>query len=125
MALRSVVEEREPVYVSTGHLPDPETVQALVNEAQRRFQSNRDGAASRVYPRLPVSPAGEPTPEMDRRSALRTLLGSVTLVARPTRRIPVHRRCRLAARRIGAGCVGGIVAAVIAADAGDDQGRRT
>ncbi|WP_271586509.1 hypothetical protein [Bradyrhizobium sp. CCBAU 53415] len=38
MALRSVVEERESAYVSTGHLADAEkTVQSLVNEAQRRF----------------------------------------------------------------------------------------
>jgi hypothetical protein len=71
----------------------PETVQALVNEAQRRFQSNRDGTTSRVYPRLPVSPAGEPTAAASEASALGVLVG--------------------------------IVAAVIAADAGDDQGRRT
>ena len=38
MALRSIVEERESAYVSTGHLPDADTVQLLVNEAQRRFQ---------------------------------------------------------------------------------------
>lgn len=57
MALRSVVEEREPAYVSTGHLPDAETVQSLVNEAQRRFQSNRDGANSQVYPALARVPS--------------------------------------------------------------------
>ena len=52
MALRSVVEERELAYVSTGHLPDADTVQLLVNEAQRRFQSHRDGENSQVYPAL-------------------------------------------------------------------------
>lgn len=57
MALRSVVEEREPAYVSTGHLPDAETVQSLVNEAQRRFQSNRDGTNSQVYPALARVPS--------------------------------------------------------------------
>jgi len=76
MALRSVVEEREPAYVSTGHLPDPETMQALVNEAQRRFQSNQDGTTSRVYPRLPVSPAGEPTAAASEAPALGVLVAS-------------------------------------------------
>ena len=52
MASRSVVDEREPVYVLTGHLPGSEVVQALVNDAQRRFKSNRDGENSEVYPAL-------------------------------------------------------------------------
>ncbi len=58
MALRSVVEEREPAYASTGHLPDAETVQSLVNEAQRRLQSNRDEINSQVYPALARVPGG-------------------------------------------------------------------
>lgn len=57
MAWHAVVEEREPTYVSTGHLPAPETVQSLVNEAQRRFQSNRDGENSQVYPALARVPS--------------------------------------------------------------------
>ncbi|MBR0734715.1 hypothetical protein ABIF64_007251 [Bradyrhizobium japonicum] len=57
MALRSVVEEREPAYVSTGHLPDADTVQSLVTEAQRRFQSNRDETNSQVYPALARVPS--------------------------------------------------------------------
>jgi glutaminase len=52
MALGSVVEEREPAYVSTGHLPDADTVQALVTEARRRFHSHRDGENSQLHPAL-------------------------------------------------------------------------
>jgi hypothetical protein len=33
---RLLADEREAAYVSTGHLPGPETVQSLVAEAQRR-----------------------------------------------------------------------------------------
>ncbi len=52
-------EKRAPEtgYVSTGHLPDPETVQSLVDEAQRRFGSNRDGTNSQVYPALARVPS--------------------------------------------------------------------
>lgn len=39
-------------YVSTGHLPDPQRVQRLVEEAYDRFASNADGAVSDVYPAL-------------------------------------------------------------------------
>ena len=46
---RPLADERETAYVSTGHLPGPETVQSLVNESQRRFKSNRDGTNSQVY----------------------------------------------------------------------------
>ncbi len=42
----------ESTYVSTGHLPAPDTVQALVTEAWERFRSNDDGANSTVYPAL-------------------------------------------------------------------------
>ena len=52
MASRSVVDEREPAYVSTGHLPGSEVAQSLVDDAQRQFKSNRDGENSRVYPAL-------------------------------------------------------------------------
>jgi hypothetical protein len=39
-------------YVSTGRLPTPEQVAALVAEAHARFKSNRDGENSQVYPGL-------------------------------------------------------------------------
>ena len=39
-------------YVSTGHLPSPQQIQNLVARAYERFQSNRDGANSNVYPAL-------------------------------------------------------------------------
>ena len=39
-------------YVSTGHLPSSERVQALVDEAYQRFQANREGRNSDVYPAL-------------------------------------------------------------------------
>jgi glutaminase len=44
-------------YVSTGHLPDPKTVQQLVDEAHRRFKSNTDGENSKVYPALERVPS--------------------------------------------------------------------
>ena len=43
-------------HVSTGHLPPPETVAALVREAHARFGSNRDGQVSTVYPSLANRP---------------------------------------------------------------------
>jgi hypothetical protein len=33
---RALADERETAYVSTGHLPGPETVQSLVTEARLR-----------------------------------------------------------------------------------------
>jgi glutaminase len=41
-----------PPYVSTGHLPSPERVRALVAEAHERFTSNTEGENSTVYPAL-------------------------------------------------------------------------
>ena len=35
-------------YVSTGHLPAPETVIKLVQEAHKRFNSNNEGVVSKV-----------------------------------------------------------------------------
>ena len=44
-------------HVSTGHLPPPEVVEALIDEAHARYATNTDGAVSRVYPALAkVSP---------------------------------------------------------------------
>jgi len=45
-------------YVSTGHLPPDEMVNALVAEAHERFQSNSEGENSKVYPALERVPAG-------------------------------------------------------------------
>lgn len=39
-------------YVSTGHLPPRERVDALVTEAHRRYRGNREGQCSQVYPAL-------------------------------------------------------------------------
>jgi glutaminase len=39
-------------FVSTGRLPSPEHVQALVKEAHRRFKSNSEGKNADVYPAL-------------------------------------------------------------------------
>jgi len=38
----SIMEQAARPSISTGHLPEPETVQDLVSEAQRRFGSNAD-----------------------------------------------------------------------------------
>jgi glutaminase len=46
-----------PSYISTGHLPDPETVQTLVTEAHKRFKSNSQGKNSGVYPALARVPS--------------------------------------------------------------------
>jgi glutaminase len=45
-------------YVSTGHLPSPELIQALVDEAYHRFRTDDRGTVSRVYPALSRVPAG-------------------------------------------------------------------
>jgi glutaminase len=44
-------------YVSTGHLPSPEEVRALVDEAHAQFRSNNDGQNSQVYPALARVPS--------------------------------------------------------------------
>jgi glutaminase len=44
-------------FVSTGHLPTPETVTALVAEAHARHKSNTDGKNSEVYPALARVPS--------------------------------------------------------------------
>ncbi|MGE3157358.1 MAG: glutaminase A [Xanthobacteraceae bacterium] len=43
-------------FVSTGHLPTAETVKLLVEEAYRRFKSDRDGQNSNAYPALSCVP---------------------------------------------------------------------
>jgi hypothetical protein len=44
----SIVEQAERPYISTGHLPEPETVQKLVSEAHQRFKPNSEGQNSQV-----------------------------------------------------------------------------
>jgi glutaminase len=46
-----------PTHVSTGELPAPERVAALVAEAHRRYRTHRRGAVSSVYPALARVPA--------------------------------------------------------------------
>jgi glutaminase len=51
------VDGLDSSFVSTGHLPTPETITALVNEAHARFKSNTDGENSQVYPALARAPS--------------------------------------------------------------------
>jgi glutaminase len=44
-------------YVSTGHLPAPGRVQALVDEAYDRYRADTDGEVSTVYPALASAPS--------------------------------------------------------------------
>jgi glutaminase len=44
-------------YVSTGHLPSPADVQALVTEAHERFGADNGGRNSQVYPALAAAPS--------------------------------------------------------------------
>lgn len=48
----AVAEQTERPYISTGHLPEAETVQKLVSDTSRRFRSNSDGQNSQVDPAL-------------------------------------------------------------------------
>jgi glutaminase len=43
-------------YVSTGHLPAPDTLQSLVHQAYETFKRNTDGRNSTVYPALAAAP---------------------------------------------------------------------
>ena len=45
-------QDRPDSYVSTGHLPPPDRIAALVEEAYEKFKSNREGQRSSVYPSL-------------------------------------------------------------------------
>jgi glutaminase len=49
--MRTRPENNEP-FVSTGQLPTPDKVTALVTEAYERFKKNTDGKNSNVYPAL-------------------------------------------------------------------------
>jgi glutaminase len=46
----------EAPYVSTGYLPSPDIVRALVSDAHERFGKNKDGQVSDVYPALASVP---------------------------------------------------------------------
>jgi glutaminase len=52
MSTQAGAEPAETLYVSTGHLPTPEQVRALVAEAHERYRSVADGKNSTVYPAL-------------------------------------------------------------------------
>jgi glutaminase len=56
MATRPRAEDGPP-YVSTGHLPPPDRVRALVAEAYERFKANAEGQNSQVYPALARVPS--------------------------------------------------------------------
>jgi glutaminase len=45
------------LYVSTGRLPSPDIVQALMDEAYQRYKSNTEGQNSQVYPALARVPS--------------------------------------------------------------------
>jgi glutaminase len=50
-------EGHELAFVSTGHLPTPDSVKALLAQAYARFKSNTDGTNSQVYPALARVPS--------------------------------------------------------------------
>ena len=50
-------EPAAPSFVSTGHLPPPERVRALVDEAHERFKNVTEGKNSEVYPALARVPS--------------------------------------------------------------------
>jgi glutaminase len=53
----SITEQAERPYISTGHLPEAETVQQLVSDAHRHFKTNTDGQNSQIYPALARVPS--------------------------------------------------------------------
>jgi glutaminase len=57
MRSKSETETTDGTYVSTGQLPSPERVRALVKDAYERFKSNTDGENSKVYPALARVPS--------------------------------------------------------------------
>jgi glutaminase len=57
MITRAQTDDAGTAYVSTGHLPSPDRVKALVAEAYERFKSNTEGQNSQVYPALARVPS--------------------------------------------------------------------
>ncbi|MFT3922921.1 MAG: glutaminase A [Myxococcales bacterium] len=49
-------EDQGPSPISTGRLPPSDQVQALIDEAYRRFRLDREGAVSQTYPALAEVP---------------------------------------------------------------------
>jgi len=58
MDFPSIAEQAERPYISTGHLPEPETVQRLMSDARRRFASNGEGHDAQVCPAFARVPRG-------------------------------------------------------------------
>src|SRR4029453_2312093 len=52
MDFPSIAEQTDRSYISTVHLPEPESGRGWVFEPHRRFKSNGDGHNSQVYPAL-------------------------------------------------------------------------
>jgi glutaminase len=52
------IDEGPSPYVSTGHLPPPPRIDALLAEAYERFKDNDAGTTSRLYPALAHVPRG-------------------------------------------------------------------
>ncbi len=52
-----IAKPAQSPYVSTGRLPTPELIQALVTEAYEKFRSNTEGQNSQVYPALARVPS--------------------------------------------------------------------
>lgn len=57
MSMRAwMLETCDARYVSTGHLPPGDLLQALVKQAYEQYRSNTDGRTSDVYPALAATP---------------------------------------------------------------------
>src|SRR5262245_65950775 len=56
-ARASIDQPAAASYVSTSHLPGPEHVKALVDEAYQRYRSDTEGKNSDVYPALARVPS--------------------------------------------------------------------
>ena len=50
--------EASPAYISTGRLPAPHVIKKLVTGAYKRFESDKQGRNSQVYPALARVPTG-------------------------------------------------------------------
>jgi glutaminase len=57
MAVRLKVVDAHDSYVSTGHLPTPAVIRALLDEAYQGFKANTEGTNSDVYPALAAVPS--------------------------------------------------------------------
>jgi len=55
--MQALSDTKQFGYVSTGHLPAPEIVRSLVDDAHERFRSDTNGENSQVYPALARVPS--------------------------------------------------------------------